>query len=352
MNGLYAEIDFGYGGVTAPGLPQGTAATNAAISPTGNGWYEAVLCSTLNGTTTQVGTAYFFRLLGDLDYTPANNGPYAVDSSDSGLVNTTQGQAAQLSNQALLVKRQLGVSVAPPSKAWAPGLVHQELAPGSALPPKSVSTLTAAQVQPLLTAAENNWKAAGLNAAGLALLKTIKVDITALPVGLVGEYGAGVIYLDPVADGYGWFVDSTPAKNEEFSVTSPGNDLLATGKSPAAGHVDLLTVLEHELGHVLGLPAASPQIHPGDIMLAALGLGERRTPDAFDVGLLTPVTPTPTPTPTPTKAAVTPMPNKVAVATTPTKAATVPPPAKVAAAPAPAALAAAYDKVLASWKTK
>jgi hypothetical protein len=56
--------------------------------------------------------------------------------------------------------------------------------------------------------------------------------------------------------------------------------LVATGGA-AAGHIDLLTVVEHELGHIIGLPDTGG---PG-VMEEALDTGERRLPDASDVAL-------------------------------------------------------------------
>ena len=50
-------------------------------------------------------------------------------------------------------------------------------------------------------------------------------------------------------------------------------ELLASPGSAAANDVDLLTVLEHELGHVLGLP---DNAQDGDLMDITLGLGIRR----------------------------------------------------------------------------
>ena len=52
-----------------------------------------------------------------------------------------------------------------------------------------------------------------------------------------------IIYLDATAAGWGWFVDPTPWEDSEF--TTPGNQ----GEQH---RMDLLTVLEHELGHALG----------------------------------------------------------------------------------------------------
>ena len=47
----------------------------------------------------------------------------------------------------------------------------------------------------------------------------------------------------------------------------------------AANHIDLLTVVEHELGHILGLPDSGQT----GVMNIALDSGERRLPDAADV---------------------------------------------------------------------
>ncbi|MGO9915356.1 MAG: hypothetical protein ACLQIB_11670, partial [Isosphaeraceae bacterium] len=64
----------------------------------------------------------------------------------------------------------------------------------------------------------------------------------------------------------------------------PAGEELAEPGSPAAGEVDLLTVLEHELGHVIGL---SDNAQAGDLMDITLGLGVRRAPTAADVGPIT-----------------------------------------------------------------
>ncbi len=58
--------------------------------------------------------------------------------------------------------------------------------------------------------------------------------------------------MDVNAAGNGWFIDPTPAVDEEFA--SSGSQQQLTAVDPRAlDRIDLLTVVEHELGHVAGL---------------------------------------------------------------------------------------------------
>ena len=66
------------------------------------------------------------------------------------------------------------------------------------------------------------------------------------------------ITIDADASGFGWFIDTTPAEDSEFDGTPP------TG-------IDLLTVLLHEIGHVLGFGHDSGLAVMGE----QLGAGER-----------------------------------------------------------------------------
>jgi hypothetical protein len=59
----------------------------------------------------------------------------------------------------------------------------------------------------------------------------------------LGQQQGHTITLDINAAGWGWFVDPTPRDDSE--ITTAGNQ----GEQH---HMDLLTVLEHELGHILG----------------------------------------------------------------------------------------------------
>jgi hypothetical protein len=73
-----------------------------------------------------------------------------------------------------------------------------------------------------------------------------------------------VITLDVNAAGWGWFVDLTPWEDSEF---------LLLGNQAEQGRMDLLTVLVHELGHVLGFE------HEEGAMAETLDAGVRQVPN-------------------------------------------------------------------------
>ena len=165
--------------------------------------------------------------------------------------------------------------------AGLPGSVPQaqELA-GTPKSPLGVSSLTAAELAPIVTAAEARWETAGLTAAQTARLQGLQFLVTGLTPGMLGEYVPGVIYLDPTADGWGWFVDSTPGKDEKYG--SKAGALAALPSSGAASHVDLLTVVMHEMGHALGLPDWTTG-SSNDLMAESLAAGVRRLPSVAGI---------------------------------------------------------------------
>lgn len=98
--------------------------------------------------------------------------------------------------------------------------------------------------------------------------------MTDLPDDLLALNAGDVVWIDDDAAGAGWFVDPTPSDDAEFRARGRGRELRATGHSPAAGRVDLLTVLLHELGHVLGLDHGET----AGLMAPTLSEGTRRLP--------------------------------------------------------------------------
>ena len=84
------------------------------------------------------------------------------------------------------------------------------------------------------------------------------------------------IQFDANGAGWGWYIDPNPTDSSEFSATASPNEFVAAPDSSAAGKLDLLTVLIHELGHVLGLGHAD-NVH--DEMATTVTPGLRRLPE-------------------------------------------------------------------------
>jgi hypothetical protein len=106
-------------------------------------------------------------------------------------------------------------------------------------PPNEGQTVTIVELAPLMSEAIASWIAAGADSRafeGLAL------HITDLSDGVLAMAGERSIWIDDDAAGQGWYIDASPADDSEF----------AASEGPAAGKVDLLTILMHELGHILG----------------------------------------------------------------------------------------------------
>jgi hypothetical protein len=111
-------------------------------------------------------------------------------------------------------------------------------------------------LQAVAAEALGNWQAAGLNANQLAMLQGAQFEVTNLPTGWLGESLGNVVMIDATADGHGWSVGG-----------------------PMAGQVDLLTVVEHEMGHLLGFSDVATGPGSANLMSESLGTGMRRGPD-------------------------------------------------------------------------
>ena len=146
--------------------------------------------------------------------------------------------------------------------------------------PGGVSPLTEAQLEPVLQQAIAAWVADGGEVQ--CSLQAVQVQIGTLDDNLVGETVGNQITLDATADGWGWNTDTS---NADFTMTGP-NGLQATPGSAAADLMDLLTVVEHELGHELGLPDLNPLSNPSNLMAATLPPGVRRQPTTQELDTL------------------------------------------------------------------
>ena len=124
-------------------------------------------------------------------------------------------------------------------------------------------SLRADQVQPLLTEALARWQAAGVDTSALNGIDVRVADLGGLTL---GEAADGVIWLDDNAAGWGWFVDRTPRNDSEFT---------RRGNQGEQNRMDLLTVLTHEVGHLLGYDHEA-----GGVMQETLAAGTRPTVDS------------------------------------------------------------------------
>jgi hypothetical protein len=80
-----------------------------------------------------------------------------------------------------------------------------------------------------------------------------------------------------------------PGDDSAFGNIVAPFELQASPGSPAFGRMDLLTVVEHELGHVLGLSDLDPQAVPHSLMTQTLDTGVRRLPAPEPAVASTPV---------------------------------------------------------------
>lgn len=140
------------------------------------------------------------------------------------------------------------------------------LVAASAAPNHHATTITVADARPLWAEAVRRWAAAGADVAPLAGADVRVADLGGATLGLaVGN----TVWLDDNAAGWGWFVDSTPWDNAEFTTA---------GDQGEQNRIDLLSVLEHEIGHLLGYEHGA-----GGVMQETLAPGERLAPSGGSI---------------------------------------------------------------------
>ncbi len=152
------------------------------------------------------------------------------------------------------------------------------------------------------------------------LLNNITLKITDLPSGqiaeaqltqtdpLTGHPTAGTLLIDHNANGIGWFIDPTPNDHSEFALPLAEHAFQATPDSPAHNRYDLLTAINHELLHLLGVISGhqpydqyrqnspyhftqdqshlNPILHPHDLLNPSLKPGQRLLPSQHDLHIL------------------------------------------------------------------
>jgi hypothetical protein len=129
--------------------------------------------------------------------------------------------------------------------------------------------LTPQLLQPFLLEARAYWSSAGVDAGALQQLDSVAVYVANLPGAYLGAASSTSIWIDREAAGYGWLVDRSvvglPGASQ--SVTNPGQTVRHEGS--IIGRMDLLSVVTHEVGHVLGFKHSQTE----DVMRASLRPG-------------------------------------------------------------------------------
>jgi hypothetical protein len=88
---------------------------------------------------------------------------------------------------------------------------------------------------------------------------------------------ANRVLLSPDGAGYGWFADASAASEAAFAAGAAGSPPVSGAGSAAAGRMDLLTTVLHEMGHLAGLRDVAAAADGPDLMADFLPAGVRRT---------------------------------------------------------------------------
>lgn len=154
-----------------------------------------------------------------------------------------------------------------------PAFTVQALTATSVIYGSTAAELDLRQAETLLQAARTIWAASGLvTEAQIAATAGVTLSISDLPDATLGVTGPGSIVLDVNAAGNGWFIDRTPLRADEYVIDASGQ-VTARDGSKADGKIDLLSVLLHEFGHVLGYEHDDST--PSGVMNSTLDVGER-----------------------------------------------------------------------------
>ncbi|MCU0595158.1 MAG: hypothetical protein MUC98_06825 [Desulfobacterota bacterium] len=143
----------------------------------------------------------------------------------------------------------------------------------------AANALTDEELQGIVAEAIGRWsQAVILDGSAEEALTKVRFQIADLSGIALGQAAPDLVLIDLDAAGWGWFVDATPFNDVEFGLSLSDVEKTALATSPAFGHMDLLTVVMHEMGHVLGFEDLDP--NAGALMSGNLDASTRRLNDS------------------------------------------------------------------------
>ncbi|MDF1811583.1 MAG: cadherin domain-containing protein [Verrucomicrobiales bacterium] len=141
----------------------------------------------------------------------------------------------------------------------------------------SFDHLSESELETLANAAVERWKATDLSTEQLEALDAIEISVVDIEGLAIAETNGYEIELDWNANGAGWFVDESPFDDGEFDFAESSTVFRDTDGEAKYG-MDLLTVMMHEMGHVLGLEDIYDSFQDDSLMYGGFEAGERRLP--------------------------------------------------------------------------